>query len=508
MRVLVVFLMFLLNSNPLLVLGAERKGNLSDFGVKAGDPSFDNGFIINGAAKSATELFLPEGTYYFKTPIELKNIRSIHFLGNLVYTGANGVSAITITGNNMSVNMVGYISGQKDKISFSKYDEDKSTVGVDFVNMNNSTVFLSEVRYFNENIRVSGLGAGCSYNKFSLGIIRNANVGLRIYQRDEGGKRGWANENTFIGGRFCNYADWNKSWPTMAIRIAGPDKRADAYHIANSLFFLKQSFENYDTVVYARNVRESDFLYARLEGSKLFVQFTGSSRSNRVSCDYQGSCKLYADDESNTIPIRMSEVLVYPVAMVNVKADTRSIHADGGNVYVADGFGFAPATNPMVPSQLFVNEEERKSGFVPCIEVNTSVIKVFRVVMNKPGKIYISYLAGDKGSAAPKTDNTESFISERKTGVYSIEMKKEYLYFQVPINVTLIRVSMPATIESFQILSKSAVAPTVIPQIQVSGPSKNRPKAGYPGQMYYDETLQRYIFWNGQFWSNFDGSKA
>lgn len=507
MKSIIVFLMLLVSS-PFAAFSADRKGDLADFGVKAGDPAFDNGAIINRAAKSVLELYLPEGTYYFKTPIELKNLRSIHFLGNLVYTGNNGVSAITITGNNVSVNLVGYVSGQKEKISYAKYDEDKATVGVDFVNMNNSTVFINEVRYFNENVRVSGLGAGCSYNKFSIGMIRNANVGLRIYQRDEGGKRGWANENTFIGGRFCNYADWNKAWPTLAIRIAGPDKRADAYHIANSLLFLKQSFENYDTVVYARNVRESDFLYARLEGSKVFVQFAGSSRTNRVSCDYQGSCKLYSDDESNTIPVRMSEVPVYPVAMANVKNGTRTVAAAGGNVYLADGFGFAPSSNLLAASQPSITEAERRSGFLPSIDVNTSVIKVYRVVMNKPGKVYISYLEGGRGAAAPKTDITDSFSAEKTSGVFSMDVKKDYLYFQVPSGVTKIRVSMPASVEYFQILSRGAMAPAEIPQVKASGASKDRPKAGYPGQMFYDETLRRYIFWNGEAWTGFDGSKV
>ena len=474
MRSLVVFLMFLLSS-PFAALSADRKGDLADFGVKAGDPAFDNGAIINRAAKSAAELYLPEGTYYFKTPIVLKDLRSIHFLGNLVYTGSNGVSAVTITGNNVSVNLVGYISGQKEKISYAKYDEDKATVGVDFANMNNSTVYINEVRYFNENVRVSGLGAGCSYNKFSIGMLRNANVGLRVYQRDEGGKRGWANENTFIGGRFCNYADWNKAWPTWAVRIAGPDKRADAYHIANSLLFLKQSFENYDTVIYARNVRESDFLYARLEGSNVFVQFAGSSRTNRVTCDYQGSCKLYTSEDSNTIPVRLSDYPFFPVAQVDVKNGMKDLAAVG-------------------------------NAKLPSVVCNTSTIKVFRIIMDKPGKVYVSYLDGGRGAAAPKTDSTDGFAADRASGGFSIDSKKVYVYFQVPEDVNKVQISVGPTVGQFQILSRTWAAPVETPKM--SGSTKDRPKSGYPGQMYYDETLRRYIFWNGEYWSHFDGSKA
>ncbi len=483
--------------------------DLSQYGVRANDPEFDNGVIINRASKASSALFLPPGTYYFSTPIVLHNVRTIQFQGNLVYTGKNGLSAISISGQNLTVSFSGSVSALKDKVDYSSYNDDSALVGVDFVNMNNSNVYISEVKYFNENIRVSGIGAGCSYNKFILGIVRNSNVGLRVYQRDLNGKRGWANENTFIGGRFCNFADWYGRCVSYAIMIAGADNLPDSYHIANSLLFLKQSFEHYDTIVYAKNVCESDFLFSRLEGSKLFVRFVGSCRLNRVNSDYRGSCVLYDDSESKTVPIRLSDSHLFPLSYVSVIDDTRKSITSNGTYYIADGYWFSPKSNLSSGTLAStVMDDSFGDDYLPSIVCVSEDVKNYRIVLDEPDVFYLSYLEDINGDnvidqtlfSLPKTDSRIGFKYDDKLKVFCLESKQRSVFIQIPSEINKIKFIFPKSVGSFQVFSLNRLSRVIRPTNEISGLISEMPDVGYPGQLFFDLTNKVLFYWTGEEW--------
>jgi len=408
---------------------ANDQVNFAWFGLKQGDSSFDNAKVINKVSAVYKDLYLPKGTYYFTTPIVIPDGRRVDLWGDLVYQGAVKQTAMKVSGTNLIFNLYGMLSCYKHpRIDYSGWGEKTYIIGIDFVNINNSLVYLNEVKYFNENVRLSGLGGGCSYNKFSFGIIRNANVGLRIYQENVGGKRGWANENLFLGGRFCNFSDWvaakNKS---CAVKIEGPVSSKDTYDTANGLHFSKQSFEGYETIVLARNVSYSDFLYARLEGSKVFVKFTGNCKENRVVPDYDGNCRLWDDSETTMFPIALADRPKFQIA----------------NVELASSKNLTDATSPVVT-------------------VDCSKTKVFQVTTDNPCRVQVIYVedAAKKQIAASGMGNYRApvgVISPKSIVLYSARhlfmngSDAKDVVFRVPDNVSKIQVRLNGT------LSKAAV---------------------------------------------------
>lgn len=147
---------------------------------------------------------------------------------------------------------------------------------------------------------------------------------MRIYQEDAKNKQGWANENTFTGGRFTNFSDWESKDESYAIKITGPGTN-DTYNSVNSLHFTKQSFEGYSTIVYANNVSSSNFLYARVEGSSLFVKFVGLCKNCRISTGYNDGCSLYDDSESKLIPINLNEISQFHLATIDLQNGIKAL---------------------------------------------------------------------------------------------------------------------------------------------------------------------------------------
>lgn len=397
--------------------------DLGWFGLVKGDTA-DNGPTINKVCASFSRILLPAGTYYFKTPITIPSVKSLEFRGNLVYRGKKNTTAITVTGTTAFISFKGSLSNYKNtNVSFANAGKSSNIVGIDFKNVNNSNIYVNEVNYFNENIRVSGIGEGCCYNRFSFGLIRNANVGLRVYQADAGSKRGWANENTFNGGRFTNFSDWNKNDESYAVMIAGPGT-GDKYDSANSLMFNKQSFEGYKTIAYAKNVRNSQFMYARVEGSELFVKFVGNCKDCHITTGYNDGCKHYDASESNMMPLDVDALPSYGSALLGA------------------------------------------SGNVTLSTVST---KIFKVVLSSAGRVYVSYLEDNSGkkiasTAASGYGRPSSTVS--KTYFYFNDSSKKFvngsdskeIVFRVPDNVTKISVSIPSGVSNASVISYGSPA--------------------------------------------------
>ena len=281
--------------------------NAAWYQLERDDVSFDIGPIINTLADSFQSIIIPEGNYFFQTPIVASNIKSFILDGNLLYNGeSTQLSAISFT-NSVScfIELKGSVrySGKADAISYTKKKQ-TSITGLNFVNIKQSFITISDVRNFNTNIKISGIGDGNSYNQYHLGLSYNSNIHLHIYQRDDNGKIGWCNENIFYGGRFGNPSSMDqKKCETVAIFLDG-DHKEDTYNRINSLLFIKPSTEGFAHFsVYAKNAYGCQWLYGRNEGSNYYAKFVGNCRQNGIIVSY-GPHK-----------IDISECLTYPLSV-------------------------------------------------------------------------------------------------------------------------------------------------------------------------------------------------
>lgn len=493
------------------------------FGIKEGDSLFDNGPIINKVCAQYSKVLLPKGVYYFTTPIVILDAKKLEFNGDLIYQGAKNTIAMTITGTTAVINIFGTISCYKNKnVSYSNSKKGSNIVGIDFQNVNNSIIYVNEVKYFNENIRVSGVGGSCCYNQFSFGLIRNANVGLRIYQEDAKNKQGWANENTFTGGRFTNFSDWESKDESYAIKITGP-RTNDTYNSVNSLHFTKQSFEGYSTIVYANNVSSSNFLYARVEGSSLFVKFVGLCKNCRISTGYNDGCSLYDDSESKLIPINLNEISQFHLATIDLQNGIKALtNSNGKQRYSSENFAFCNASDAfygMITTASIdsIGSLPKTCLNCPSINIDATLTKLYRVKLSHPGRVHVVYLEDSKGNNI--TWNTINKYPMPKTPICAGDMyynaskhafvigtDSEEIIFQVPINIQKIQVRVFGNYSLASIYSYRDQASISYPKIKDSGTSSERPEYAYTGQKYFDTTLCKYICWSGSKWINLDGS--
>ncbi len=335
------------------------------FELKNDDKSFDVGRIINDASAVCKNLIIPDGQFYFQTPIKIEDIRCYQQYGDLIYNGkAKSVTVFQFfKGNASIINIYGKIAYDINTKAINYTNNNRThIIGIEFVNLNNCNVLVSDVEYFNNNIRISAYGAGNCYNKYTFNLSVFSNEHLRIYQKNQPENQiGWCNENVFIGGRFCNWShfDWNQC-NSVAIRIEG-DEKSDTYNSANSLLFIKPCMEGFkDCAVYAKNVIGCHWQDTRTEGSKVFIRFEGSCRDNEANTMY------------GTEVIDYSGCSTYPMKMG----------------------GLFPVYSTSSTSSQFV------------LDVNTSMTKRFRVMLNgqdAKGRIGIQYLTDSQGELIAKS---------------------------------------------------------------------------------------------------------
>lgn len=299
------------------------------FELRRGDRSFDIGRIINAATSVCKSIVIPDGRYYLQTPVKIENIRCYQQFGDLIYNGkAKDVTVFQFHGGNAAtISMYGKLAYDTDtKIIDYTTKNRTNVIGVEFVNLNNSNILVSDVGYFNNNIRVSAYGAGNCYNKYTFSISAFSNEHLRIFQKDlPAKKRGWCNENIFIGGRFCNWShfDWNQC-ESVAIKIEGSGV-GDTYDSANSLLFLKPCLEGFrEYGVYARNVTGCRWQDARTEDCGKFIKFVGDCRYNEANSMFGPETIDF--EECSTFPVKMDGL--FPVFTTSSASSGLVLEAD------------------------------------------------------------------------------------------------------------------------------------------------------------------------------------
>lgn len=401
--------------------------DLSVYLLKDNDRTFDIGPILNNVSGVCKSIVVPDGTFYFSTAIVLRDMKYYQQLGDLYYNGSSSnVVAIQFYGGHSSViDIVGriYYDTQNKIINYTKKLR-TNIVGVEIVNYNNSDVRLQNVAYFNNNIRISGYGAGTSYNKFSIGMSAFSNEHLRICQKNAPASQiGWCNENIFYGGRFSNWShfDW-KNCESVAIRIEGAEI-GDTYNSANSLLFIKPCMEGFQNfAIYAKNVRGGHWQDARTEGSGGFIKFVGTCIQNEANSLY------------GTEAIDYSECLTYPLKTRNFQ-------------------------------KLYSTSESKEI----VLELDTKETKVFKVVFNNSdakARVGIEYISRRDGRAITKlsqnkimrprsSSHPSSYYFNNASAKWMLAADSFESEFAIPDEVTRIRITLTGRYEGVTVYSNN-----------------------------------------------------
>lgn len=399
--------------------------DISVFELRRDDKDFDIGAILNHVNAVCKSIVVPEGKFYIQTPVQLTDIRRYQQYGDLIYNGkSKDVTAVQfLNASSAVINIDGKIAYDiaTDIIDYTKASR-TNIIGVEFININNSSVFVNDVEYFNNNIRISAYGAGNCYNKYSFNLSVFSNEHVRIFQKNQPSNQiGWCNENIFLGGRFCNWShfDWKKC-ESVAIRVEGPEE-GDSYNGANSLLFIKPCMEGFeDCAVYAKNVTGCHWQDARTEGSKKFVKFVGDCRNNLINSMY------------GTERIDYSECFTYPLRL--------------GNMF-----------------PVYITKDSQKKS----LEIDTKEAKVFKVVFSNSetkARVGIQYLTNHTGENVSKTvqqqmmrprsaGHPHSFYFNSDSGLWMLAVDSFETDFVIPNEVTKIRLYLMGQFEGATIYS-------------------------------------------------------
>lgn len=297
--------------------------DIAVFQLKNSNRQFDVGKVLNKANKICKSIVVPEGCFYIQTPVVLNDIKFYQQFGSLIYNGRKDDITVLQFYNSFAsiIEINGKIAYDTDA-GIINYTKNKRTniIGVEFANVNNSRVYIGDVEYFNNNIRISAYGAGNCYNQYTINLSVFSNEHLRIYQEDKPFRQiGWCNENIIIGGRFCNWShfDWINC-ESVAIRIEGAQV-GDTYNGVNSLLFIKPCMEGFkNNAIYAKNVTGCHWQDARTEDCGHFIKFVGNCTYNMAETSYGTSLIDY--EECLTYPLKIDNLIpVYSITDVKNK---------------------------------------------------------------------------------------------------------------------------------------------------------------------------------------------
>ena len=235
------------------------------FGIKKGDSSFDNGTLINKVLSVFKNVSSDVGTIYFSTPIVANNVVFACLNSTYAFNGTFGnKSAITFNNSGLSSpnscqqyyirRLTNASSGSTnyrliDETYLLSDEDDNTTIltGITFNGVNNSSIEIGSVAYFNENVRISDtLGIGNCYNTYKIGSSFNSNVHVRLYHNYSG----WVNGDNIrilrATNSYSSFSDGNGHYYSCAVAAVGANASADDNNGYNNHVFEQCSMEGFD----------------------------------------------------------------------------------------------------------------------------------------------------------------------------------------------------------------------------------------------------------------------
>ena len=152
-------------------------------------------------------------------------------------------------------------------------------VGIELANCNTCSLFVPSTTEFEVGLDCGGYNSGFAYNTSELGFIYSNKINVRISPK---ASAGWANQNTFIGGRLgFNTGDFTASG-YVGTRQVLISKGSTSGGGPNNNTFITPSLES-DLVEYMVEFNESasynQFINGRYEGTANNVLFTTGTAS-------------------------------------------------------------------------------------------------------------------------------------------------------------------------------------------------------------------------------------
>lgn len=251
------------------------------FGARRDDQTTDVGAVINRVQAVTQHIVIPAGVFYQTgESIKIEGNKHIEWIGTIIsISNKQQFDAFTISTGVVTLDMKGSLECKSKSINFSNVGKTDIN-GLVIENIKNSKLNIGSITGFNTGLKVFGYGGGCAYNTFWLAAIRNCNIGLLITQRDKNGKRGWANENTFIGGRFGANTSWLKDDREIHAIVAKGIYKDDSYNKVNSLYFLRPCAEGEYVPFVFHNAAIISVIDSRTERGVVGAKLSGNT--NRV----------------------------------------------------------------------------------------------------------------------------------------------------------------------------------------------------------------------------------
>lgn len=499
--------------------------NIEHFGARSNDKTFDNGSVINRVASISGDLYLPEGKYYFSTPIVIGKSRNVKFEGSLYYLGGTKTTALTINGgysNLISINKVA--NDENSKVSYENAGEDTYMIGVDIQDCNNCTIYVKDVSSFNENLRIGGIGTlGCSYNLIRFDRLYNGNVGLRVFQ-DNGG---WTNENIFLGGRVAVSSTWHSSnIEAVAIKIAGPQTASDTYDKVNALLFIKVSTEFFrypGHAVYARNLHSSTFTEGRDENSKVYIKWVANCNRNQVDLGYLRN-PTFDYSEATSYPFRWDKNELRKYFITDIRWEDivdlyNNSQAEATGI-CAKNYKFNFVRNLSGLTDLNIQTycgDAWETGFrftLPAVRLDTSSAKTFYIISYGASiRWQVAYIKNKEGVILTQQDQRDydaplSFLYRYgySTRGFRNGIEEPGGCFLVPDDIYEIEISFEGKFDKVEIYSKELYTPPILVKPLEAGDTT--PTYGFIGQTFFNTTLKKPLWCSGQKWVDATGQET
>lgn len=267
--------------------GSIPQADITWFGARRDDQRADVGAVINCVQAITQHIIIPSGVFYQTSEaIKIEGNKHIDWIGTIICaSNKKQFDAFTVTSGVMTLDMKGRLECKSKSINFS--NTNKSDIcGLVIENIKNSKLNIGNINGFNIGLKVFGHGGGCAYNTFWLAAIRNCNIGLLITQRDKDGKKGWANENTFIGGRFGANTSWYKDDREIHAIVAKGIYKDDSYNKVNSLYFLRPCAEGKYVPFVFHNAAIISVIDCRTEGGVVGAKLSGNTNRMLLTNSY------------------------------------------------------------------------------------------------------------------------------------------------------------------------------------------------------------------------------
>ena len=392
-------------------------------------------------------LKVPAGEYTLNEPLVFDRAIDLDFTG-VTFNYAGSGTAITVGNDNAGIHSRRYVMPYVYRNTLNWNDD---VDGIRVVNINTSTMYFNSVSKFRKGIIIDAQGYGNSYNDYHLKSVVNNLHSIVLTSN----ATGWSNENTYYGGRFGLTSDTRTAVTNENTHVLIEDNG----YSQNNNVFSRASFESgamkgVEHVAKIENGRMIYFRDCRYEGvynvditDGIDVQFTGGFGVNSLN---------FLNKKPNVLNSHVGVQLVKKLGFSYYASS--SSNNDIANFYSGGSITprFTIKGDGSLDTRGSIHFDRRMSwgsGPNPSTFYTGTTSPIDSLEAN-PGSIYVKYNTG------------QSFIKSWGTGIQGW-----------------------------------------VPQQRIrNSTTASRPSYDIVGEMLFDTTLNKPIWWSGENWVDATGS--